>query len=170
MNIREQLYQEIVETKNEYNALLESIPEKAYVLPSSNPAWTIGEILYHMIIAPRFMIKDIKMILGQNWLFRLIPVIIPKKLFDWLNKHLTRYGARNVSREFLLIEYKKAHEAALKALSNIDDKDFEKSFDYPDWDPLLSGKVTPERLFHYIKLHFDTHSQELISIAKNLSD
>jgi hypothetical protein len=150
--------------------LLESIPEKAYALASENPAWTIGEVLYHMIVAPRFLIKDVKMILGQNWLYRLVPIIIPRKFFDWLNKHLTRYGARTVSRGSLSVEYAKAHEAALKALTSVDDQDFEKSLYYPDWDPLLTGKVNLAKLFHYIKLHFDSHSQELLSIVKNIRD
>lgn len=48
--------------------------------------WTIGEMLYHMSLAPRFLSKDVKMITNQNWLYRIIPVIIPKQLFDWLNK------------------------------------------------------------------------------------
>jgi hypothetical protein len=170
MTIREELYQEINATRDKYDNLVESIPENAYPLPTDNPAWNVGQILYHMSMAPRNLRRDVKMILGQNWLYRLIPSVVPKKLFDWLNKHLTRYGARKVSQEFLAAEYEKAHKATLKALAEVEDKDFEKSLVYPGWDPLLSGEITLESLFHYVKKHFDSHAAQLTMIVKSMHD
>ncbi len=161
MSTRENLRIEIEETKEAFHQLLESIPDEAFGLPSGNPAWTIGEVLYHMSIAPRMLGTDVKMILNQNWFYRLIPAIIPKSLFDWMNKILTKYGARNLTREFLAAEYDKAHLATIKALNEVKELDFKKKLNYPDWDPLLSGKVTLERLFHYIKLHFDVHAAQI---------
>jgi hypothetical protein len=161
MSIRENLRLEIEDTQEAFHQLLESIPDKAFGLPSDNPAWTIGEVLYHMSIAPRMLGTDVKMILNQNWFYRLIPAIIPKRLFDWLNKILTKFGARNLTRKFLASEYDKAHLATLKALDEVKEADFEKKLIYPDWDPLLSGEVTLERLFHYIKLHFDVHVAQI---------
>ena len=166
MSIREALTQEIITTKNEFDGLLSTIPDEAYDLPSDNPAWTVGEVLYHMSIAPRFLSSDVKMIVNQSWLYRLVPTLVPKKLFDWLNMHLTRYGARKLSREFLASEYEKAHRATLKALSEVDDMDLLKSLVYPSWDPLLSGEVTLEKLFHYVKAHFDVHAQQINLIIK----
>lgn len=170
MSIREELEFEIDETRIGFERLLNSIPEKAYDLPSDNPAWTIGEVLYHMSIAPRLMNRDVKMILGQNWVYRLIPILVPRRLFNWLNETLTRYGARNVSREFLSVEYEKAHRAALKALSEVDDQDFDRFVFYPDWDPLLSGEVTLERLFRYARAHFESHAKQLSLILENLDE
>lgn len=161
MSIREELQQEIEETRQAFHALLASIPDEAFDLPSDNPAWTIGEVLYHMSIAPRMLGTDVKMIVKQSWLYKIIPTVIPKKLFDWINKHLTRWGARNLTREFLKEEYDQAHAATLKALDEVDDSDFKKKLNYPDWDPLLSGEVTLERLFRYVKVHFDSHAAEI---------
>ncbi len=166
MAIREELFEEITATKDEFHKLLDRIPVEAYNLPSDNPAWTVSEVLYHMSIAPRMLGKDVKMITGQNWIYRLIPVIMPRKLFDWLNKTLTRYGARNPSPEFLAKEYDTAHELTMKALAEVHDADFSKKLHYPDWDPLLSGEVTLERLFHYIRVHFDSHAEQLIDIVE----
>jgi hypothetical protein len=84
MAIGEELFSEIAATRDAYDRLLEIIPEKAYALPSDNPA-------------------------RQNWFYRLIPRVVPKNLFDWLNKHLTRCGARHLPRDFLSNEYEKAH-------------------------------------------------------------
>jgi hypothetical protein len=170
MSIRDELFQEINDTRTQFQKLLDSIPETAYDLPSDNPAWTIGEVLYHMSIAPRLLIRDVRMIVGQNWLYRLVPLVFPKRLFNWLNETLTRYKARNPSREFLTAEYEKAHRITLKALSEVSDKEFEKSVFYPDWDPLLAGEVTLEKLFHYVKAHFESHAKQILLISDNLDD
>jgi hypothetical protein len=131
--------------------------------PSDNPAWTIGEVLYHMSIAPRFLVVDARMIANQPWLYRLVMVLMPKRLFDWLNARLTRYGARNLSRQFLADEYDKANTATLRALETIAEEDFAKSLQYPDFDPLLTGEVTLEYLFGYVKRHFDSHKEQIQS-------
>ena len=62
MSTREKLPLEIEATKMAFHKLLDSIPVEAYDLPSDNPAWTVGEVLYHMSIAPRMLGKDVKMI------------------------------------------------------------------------------------------------------------
>ena len=106
------------------------------------------------------------MILNQNWFYKLFPVIIPKSLFDWLNKIQTKYCARNFSREFLQSDYDKGHQATLKALGSLKESDFDKKLNYPDWDPLISGEVTLERLFCYVKLHFEAHAEQIRLINK----
>ncbi len=165
MSIREELFTEINSTRDDFHKLLASIPCETYHLPSDNPAWTVSEVLYHMSIAPRMLGRDVKMITGQNWLYRLVPILLPKKAFDWMNKNLTKYGARHATPDFLAKEYDKGHEATLAALAEVADADFEKKLYYPDWDPLLSGEVTLERLFHYVRLHFDAHATQLWEIV-----
>lgn len=161
MTKREMLLSEIEETRIRFHRLMNSIPDAAFAKPSGNAAWNIGEVLYHMSLAPRFLVEDVKMISGQRWLYRLVPVLFPKGLFDWLNAKLTSFGARNLTRQFLLDEYDKAHRKTLVALMKTGEDEFDKSLDYPDWDPLLSGTVTMERLFHYVKAHFDSHEEEI---------
>jgi hypothetical protein len=119
-----------------------------------------------MSIAPRFLIEDVKMISGQRWLYRLVPTLIPRSLFDWLNDRLTRFGARHLSRQFLKDEYERAHRRTLEALANTSEADLQKSLEYPDWDHLLSGTVTMERLFHYVKAHFDSHEEQIRHAVK----
>jgi len=46
-------------------------------------------------------------------------------------------------------------------LDEVKDADFEKKLNYPNWDPILSGEVTLERLFHYVKLHFEAHAKQI---------
>lgn len=164
MDNRQRLREEIEATRQAYHRLLDSIPEQAYALPSANPAWNVGQVLYHMSLAPRFMVLDVQMIGGQRWVYRLVPKIISRRLFDWLNARLTRFGARRISQAFLAQEYDRAHAATLRALDALDEADLARSLPYPDWDPLLTGEVTMEYLFGYIQRHFDSHAGQ-ISIA-----
>jgi uncharacterized damage-inducible protein DinB len=167
MEIREQLRNEIEDTWTAFHQLLDSLPDETFTLPSGNPAWTIGEVLYHMSLAPRFLISDVRIITGQSWITRLLPVLMPTRLFNWLNKVLTRYGARQLSRQFLAQEYDRAHTSTLQALDSVSDDDFSLRVFYPDWDPLLSGEVTLERLFHYVKNHFDAHAAQINQVIKH---
>lgn len=161
MNTKVQLRQEIEATQKAFHTLLDSIPNEAFSLPSDNPAWTVGEVLYHMSIAPRMMVLDVQAISSHQWVFRLIPKIFPKQLFDWLNARLTRYGALKLSRQFLADEYDRANLTILKVFDSLDDADFTRCVPYPDWDPLLTGDVTMEYLFGYIKRHFDSHAAQI---------
>ena len=166
MSVQDELFAEITATREAFHSLLGKVPVETYSLLSDNPDWTVSEVLYHMSVAPRMLGTDVKMIMRQSWLLRLIPSIVPKQLFDWLNKQLTRYGARNSTPESLAEAYDQAHQATLKALTELSEEDFARQVDYPDWDPLLSGEVNIERLFHYVKVHFDSHAERLMEIVE----
>lgn len=164
MSIREQIQEELDATRNDFHQLLAAIPPETYDLPSGNPSWTIREVLFHMSLAPRMLGTDVRLILRGGWLSRLVPALIPRKVFDWINLKFTKYGARRATPEFLALEYDKAHQAALHVLAKVGDSDFEKMLVYPGWDPLLSGQVTLERLFHYVRLHFNVHAEQIRDI------
>jgi hypothetical protein len=161
MNVREQLRAEIERTRERFHELLDRVPGAAFDQASRNPAWTIGQVLYHMSLAPRFVIADVHLIVRRPWLFRWIPRLVPRALFDWLNARWTRYGARRLSHAFLAHEYDGAHAVALRALESVRDEEFQRSVPYPGWDPLLAGEVTLERLFHYVRDHFEVHAAEI---------
>lgn len=166
MNTHYALRKEIEDTGAAFHRLLDSIPDEFFPMPSNNPAWTVGQVLYHMSIAPRMMVMDVQMIRDQDRFMRYIAKVFPKRAFDWLNVHLTRLGARNPSREFLAEKYDRANESILKVFDSLSDKDFSKSVSYPDWDPLLTGEVSMEYLFGYIKRHFDSHAAQIITAVK----
>jgi hypothetical protein len=161
-----EIAQEIEETRRQFHQLLQSIPNEAFDQPSSNPAWTIGELLYHISIAPRLMVADVAIILRRPFLLKLLSKLFPESLFHWLNAHLIRFGARNLDRQFLADEYDKAHRRIVQTLHSLDEADLQKSVHYPDWDPLLAGDVTLAYLFGYIKRHFDSHATDIQSSLK----
>lgn len=161
MNEKAALLQEMEETRQHFHQLLDSLPDEAFAQPSSNPAWTIGELLYHMSIAPRLMVADVAIVLKRPFLLTLLPKLFPERLFHWLNARLTRFGSRNLNRQFLADEYDKAHERIRQTFHRLDEADLQKSVRYPNWDPLLAGDVTLAYLFGYIKRHFDSHAADI---------
>jgi hypothetical protein len=107
------------------------------------------------------MVLGVQMIGGRRRIYRLVTRIFPQRLFDRLNARLIRFGAGNPSRQFLAAEYDRADAAILKVLESLPAEDFYKHMPYPDWDPLLSGEVSMEYLFGYIKRHFDSHAAQI---------
>ena len=114
-----------------------------------------------MSLAPRFMTTDLRIILTRPWLARMFAAFVPVSLFDRVNDLYTRFGARNLNRSFLQEQYDRAHQRALKVLDTLQESDFQTSVLYPGYDPQLSGIVTVERLFRYLKAHFDSHAVQI---------
>ena len=162
MTLKEELAQEMESTRRDFHHLLDSVPEPFYHHPSDNPAWTVGEVLFNMSLAPRFLTADLRIIIGQAWMAKVIGMLIPKSLFDKLNESLTRrWASRNMTREKLGRAYDNAHNTAMRALQKLDEDDFGKSLAYPDYDELLTGVVTVETLYRYIAIHFKVHAEQI---------
>jgi len=162
MTLKEELAQEMESTRRDFHHLLASVPEPFYHHPSDNPAWTVGEVLFHMSLAPRFLTADLRLLLGQAWMAKVIGALIPKSLFDRLNEYFTKHWAsRNMTREKLARAYDKAHGHAMRALENLKEDDFSQSLEYPDYDELLTGNVSVEKLYRYITIHFKVHAEQI---------
>lgn len=161
MALKDELRLEMIQTRQAFHALLAEVPDEAFSQPSDNPAWTIGQVLFHMSLAPRFMTTDLRMILSRPWTAKVFARLVPISLFDSLNAFLTRRWSRNLDRTFLAEQYDRAHERAVKSLEALHESDFQKSLRYPGYDPLLSGVVTVERLYRYIRLHFEAHAGQI---------
>lgn len=166
MSIKDELRAEMIETQAAYHRLLAEIPDEALSLPSDNPAWTVGEVLFHMSLAPRFMVTDLKAIISRPFLAKVLLALVPGALFHRFNERYTRYGTQGRDRNFLAAQYDRAHARALRALDAVEEADFQKSVQYPGYDPLLSGTVTVEGLFRYIKLHFEAHAEQIRERAR----
>jgi hypothetical protein len=107
------------------------------------------------------MTTDLRVILCRPWLAKIFINLVPAGLFHRLNEFFTRYWSRNLSRTFLADQYDKAHERVMNSLEMLEEDDFQTSLKYPEFDPLLSGVVTVERLYRYMKLHFEVHAGQI---------
>ena len=153
---REEIRAELEATREAYRALLDSLSEEDWKKASGNPAWTVGQVLVHMTFAPRMLPADVGMIRRGGWMPRL-----PAFLFNWSNVLMTRWMARKETIHTVGALYDAAHASALAVLDTIQDDEWELGREYPDWDPMLSGYVTLERLFRYLKLHFEVHREQV---------
>jgi hypothetical protein len=99
---------------------------------------------------------DVRMIRHLKWVPKL-----PAGPFNRLNIYFTQRGGRSATKESLGETYDKAHTETLKALESVKEHEWDFGVQYPDWDPMLSGYVTLEKLFHYIKRHFDSHEKDI---------
>ena len=171
MTLKQELSQEMETTRQDFHHLLDSVPEALYPHPSDNPAWTIGEVLYHISLAPRFLTADLRMLLGQAWIAKVATALVPKSIFDKLNEYLTRrWASRNMTREKLARAYDKAHENAVRALENLNEADFAKSLEYPNYDEMLAGVVSVEKLYRYITIHFKVHAEQILKIVEKTNE
>jgi uncharacterized damage-inducible protein DinB len=76
MSLKDELRQELVQTREVFHTFLAEIPDEAFSKPGDNPSWTIGEVLFHMSL-------------------------VPQSVFARLNDWYTRHGAQNLNRSFL---------------------------------------------------------------------
>ena len=153
---REEIRAELEATREAYHALLDSLSEEDWNKPSGNPAWTVGQVMVHMTFAPRMLPADVNLIRRGGWMPKL-----PGFIFNWANVLMTRWAARNQSPQSVGALYDEAHDRVLALLETIHEDEWSLSREYPDWDPMLSGTVTLERLFRYLADHFEVHAEQV---------
>ncbi len=154
--LRAEIRAELEATREAYHALLNTLSDEDWRKPSGNAAWTVGQVIYHMTMAPRMLPSDVRMIRRARRAPRL-----PACVFNALNVLATRWGARKHTTQSVGRAYDAAHAAAMAAFETIQDHEWAKGVEYPDWDPMLSGFVTIERLFRYVSLHFEVHARQV---------
>lgn len=155
-----EIEQELDETHRRFIDLVESIPEADYDLPTDNPAWTVGDILFHITLGPRAIALEAWMIVHARGLFEFSMRHFPSRLFNAGNAWFGRQG--RVNRQGLLKAYGQAHAVIKSGLRRTREEDLVKSVVYPaDFVSDLAGEVTPERLFRYVTRHFEEHERAL---------
>jgi len=155
-SLREEIRAELEATRQAYHTLLNSLTEEDWKKPSGNPAWSVGQVMVHMTFAPRMLPADVGLIQRGGWMPKL-----PAFFFNWANVLMTRWTARNQSAQSVGALYDAAHDRVLTLLETIQADEWSLGKEYPDWDPMLSGKVTIERLFHYLSEHFEAHAEQV---------
>ena len=166
MKLQEELARDLESTRQNFHHLLDSVPEALYVHPSNNPAWTIGDVLNHITIGLPAIRAELWMISHAPGLFQFVLNDTTSKLINWINAPFARRGAR-VTRQRLSKAYEAGHAGLMSSLRRVREEDFGKSINFPvAFVSELAGVVTVERLFHYVKLHFDVHAGQIKSALK----
>lgn len=168
MGHKEELTQELESARQGFHHLLDSVPEAFYSHPSDNPAWTIGDVFYHITLGPPAIRFEIWMIRHIPWIFRGLNNFT-STLFNWGNALFTRHPKR-ITHQTLTKAYEKGHAGLISSLKRMRAEDFGRSVNYPaEFVSELAGEVSIERLFRYIKLHFDIHAGQINSVFPALA-
>ncbi len=161
MGLKEELIAELESTRRAYIQLVDSIPVESYGHPSGNPAWTTGDLLYHIALGPPAILAEIWMIRHAGWLFGTLLNNRTAAIFNRANTWFARHRIR-ITPQLLIQSYERGHAGLLASLQRIPETEFSKSVNYPDtFVAELAGWVTVERLFRYIKLHYEVHARQI---------
>lgn len=159
---KKELETQLENTHRLFIELVHSIPEENYSLPTDNPAWTVGDILFHITLGPRAIALEAWMIVYVPGLFGWVMRHFPSRLFNRVNAWFGRGRSERVSRQGLLKAYGKAHAVIKSRLRRTREEDLGKMVVYPaDFVSELAGVVTVERLFQYVTEHFELHERQL---------
>ncbi len=158
---RATLRTEIEITQERFARFLVTIPDEALKTPSKDPAWTNGELLYLMSVAPRLIRSVLKKYMRENPRPGYVFKNITGPLIQKTNEVLTRARGQNSTRWTIAAEYDSTCALVLELLDALSEDDFGKTLDIPDMDPLLPRHITIEELFHYVKNHFSTYSKQI---------
>lgn len=160
MDLKEQLQDELEAARQGFHHILDTLPEAAYVHPSLIPGWTNGDVLYHITLGPPAIRVEVWMIRNTPWVFKALTPTI-SRLFNWGNALFARHPKR-ITRQRLLKAYEAGHAGLASDLKRMNESDFARAVTYPEsFVSELAGVVTIERLYRYIKLHFDVHAGQI---------
>jgi len=157
-----ELEQQLKETHERFIALVESIPETDYDLPTDNPAWKVGDILFHITLGPRALALEIWLTIHARGAYNFAMRHFPSRLFNRVNAWFGSGRSERVSRQGLLKAYGQAHAVIKSELRRAREEDLVKAAVYPlDYVSDLKGEVSVERLFRYVTGHFEEHEAAL---------
>lgn len=161
MTLKEELEKELEATRQDFHNLLDSVPEALYLHPSLNPAWTVGDVLYHITLGPPALRFEIWMIRRARGLFQLAMNDLSSSIFNKVNA-LFAHRPKRITRQSLLRAYEAGHANVMSSLKRTREDEFQKSIRYPEsFAAELAGEVTVERLFRYVKGHFEIHVEQI---------
>lgn len=154
---------ELEETRDAFHALLTSIPDKVFEERTSNPAWNVRQMLYHIVMAVEMLPQDVKLIRKGRF------ISPPAWLFNWVNIYITRWRARNHTCESLAAAYDKAHATALEIMDGISGDEWALTGNYPDvGGGLPGGERTIAMMYLYLSQHFQEHVSEFDQWRTNI--
>lgn len=166
MSLKEELAREMEDTRRDFHHLLESVPEALYNHPSDNPAWTVGDVLYHITLGPPALLFEMWMIRRTGWLYQALLNDLTSSIFNRVNALFARRSKR-ITRHSLIRAYEAGHAGMMSSLKRIREDELKKSIIYPkSFIAELAGEVSIERIYRYVREHFEIHSEQILKALK----
>ncbi len=153
MTDREALRAELEATRAAYTRLADRLTPADWRLTTSNSAWTVGQLMWHLAWAAGFVpsgVAGAKRGRGFN---------PPPAIADRINVLYTRWGARNATPASVKRRYDNAHAKVLTTLAGVKDDEWERGA------KTFGDYLTVEGLFHSVTNHFREHAADITRVA-----
>jgi hypothetical protein len=150
---------ELEATRQEFHALLATLNADDWDRPSQNPAWTIGELLWH--ITSYLLVIPQQLIWLQTNTFP-APFTTDADTLNEGNEQQTREEAQRQTFASVAQAYETGHAITLAALDTVRDHQWQLGVRMPDMGPTFTGEYrTIEALFRYHARHFAEHAAQI---------
>jgi hypothetical protein len=146
---RAALKSELESTRAAYHRLLDSLSEDDWKKKSANPAWSVGQLMWHLGFGMEFFPRAIEYCRkgkGPN---------PPAFLIGIGNVFLTRFGSRGANPKSAREKYDAAHAQLVAALDTIRDDEWSKSA------RVYGDDYTIASLFPEATKHFREHEADI---------
>lgn len=158
---------ELETARSDFHTMLNSLTEEGWYRQSRNPAWTNGQLLFHITLGYGL----IPVLLPIVKLFGRLPPVFSRKFaallnwstpfFNWINAIAPRIGARIYKFDALGRKFDKVHKTILKRLYSTRDEEWKLGMHPPvKWDPRFDEFMRLEGFFRYPVLHFRHHEKQ----------
>jgi hypothetical protein len=147
---REQLREELESTRDLYMELVSLSNNANWRNRSGNPAWTVGQMLGHIVMYYRpipWMMKRVRKGKGSPGL--------PGFLFNPFNSLVTRLYTRRYTPENIAAAYDQAHSSVLETLESVRDDELSLSASF------LGIEHDVADFFHYHTRHVREHEPDI---------
>lgn len=152
----------------QFHALLDSLSEAEWAAPSRNPAWTNGQLVYHILLA--FMLVPSLFWMIKFWsrlpasysrgFAQVLNFTTP--LFNRINALGPRGQAFVFGRKRAGSIFDRIHRSILKKVDSLHGGQWAAGMHYPRrWDATFGDFMTFEDLFKYPPAHFEHHVSQL---------
>jgi hypothetical protein len=149
---RAALRAELEATRAGFHELMDAVSDADWKTKSANPAWTVGQLIYHMAWAVGFMRGEVKSTMKGKGLNP------PNFIINPLNVFNTKFGAMRASRASIARKYDAATADLVAMIDTIGDGDWQRSA------TTFGVTQTVEHIFHVPAEHLAEHSADIRTV------
>src|SRR5215208_628334 len=152
---RDAILAELEQTRRSYHELLGSLTDVEWRRKSRNPAWSVGQLMWHLASGIKFSADGVERSKNGKGFNP------PGFLVNPMNTMMTKFGARKATKDSVAQDYDAGHQKILVALDAVGDDDWKKGAKF------FGQPMTVEDQLHSVKQHFDEHNADIQAVRRS---
>jgi hypothetical protein len=147
---KQAIREELGSTRQAYHDLLDSLSEEDWRKKSANPAWSVGQLMWHLSEGMEFFPRSVEYCRkgkGPN---------PPQFLVNPGNVLLTKFRSRGATPASVREKFDGGHEKLLASLEGVRDDEWEKR------SRIYGNEYTIRSTFAEVGVHFREHEQDIL--------